>query len=70
MSENGYYCEKCHYSCNRKFLWTQHLRSKKHNNNKKTKNCTGAKTPCTTVHTVESRLSRSSRVYSGTAKPT
>lgn len=35
MSENGYYCEKCHYSCNRKFLWTQHLRSKKHNNNKK-----------------------------------
>lgn len=33
MSKNLYHCEKCNYSCARKFLWNQHLRSKKHNTN-------------------------------------
>jgi hypothetical protein len=29
-----YYCKKCDYSCSRKFLWDQHIVTKKHNANK------------------------------------
>ena len=25
-----FYCEKCHYKCSRKFLWEQHLTTRKH----------------------------------------
>lgn len=30
-----FYCKKCNYSCNKKSLWTQHLRTNKHNRKKK-----------------------------------
>ena len=29
-----FYCEKCDYGCSRKFLFDQHLKTKKHNGNK------------------------------------
>ena len=29
-----FYCEKCDYGCSRKFLFEQHLKTKKHNGNK------------------------------------
>ncbi len=28
-----YHCEKCDYKCSRKFLWEQHLKTRKHNGN-------------------------------------
>ncbi len=28
-----FYCKKCDYKCSRKFLWEQHLKTKKHNGN-------------------------------------
>ena len=30
----NYYCECCDYSCNKKFLFTQHIKTKKHQKNK------------------------------------
>lgn len=31
LRTSKYYCEYCNYKCNRKFLWLQHLETKKHN---------------------------------------
>ena len=31
-------CKKCDYTCTRKFLWNQHIVTKKHNDNKMIKN--------------------------------
>ena len=28
-----FHCEKCDYTCSRKFLWNQHIKTKKHNGN-------------------------------------
>lgn len=30
----NYYCKMCDYSCSRKFLWNQHIETKKHNSKK------------------------------------
>ena len=31
IPKSNYYCEKCNYSCNKYFLFKQHLNTKKHN---------------------------------------
>ena len=33
-NEGEYFCEACDYKCNKKFLWKQHINTKKHKDNK------------------------------------
>ena len=36
--KTSFYCSACDYTCSRKFLWKQHLETKKHRKNTNTEN--------------------------------